>query len=145
DLSRRVLARGRQSFLLNGLDPGLHRFVVDDVLKWLPRAARRTQRFDLVVLDPPSFSSHGRATFSVGSGYQDLVRGVFEVLAPGGALLAVTNHKKTSPAKLRAMLQRAAEAAQRPVLSLKLQKLPLDFTEGSLGSESAKSAWLELE
>lgn len=144
DLSKRALERGRKNFELNGVDPKLHRFVAEDALKWLERAARRGERFDLAIVDPPSFSSQGKGTFSVAKRYVELVCKVLRLLGPEGTLLAVTNHKKTSPARLRAMLLEAAEQVGRPVGSLRSAKSPIDCPDTELGPHPSKSAWLRL-
>src|SRR5690606_18924996 len=119
DLSKRALERGKDNFRLNGLQPKQHRFVSEDALKWLARAKRRGQTFDLVVVDPPSFATRGKATFNVQSGYRALVARALSIVTPGGALLAVTNHRKTSPRKLCAMLKQAAADAGRELVSLR--------------------------
>lgn len=144
DLSKRALERGRKNFALNGLDPAAHRFIAEDAMKWLDRAARRGERFDLAIVDPPSFASMGKGTFSVAKRYVELVSGVLRILGPGGTLLAVTNHKKTSPARLRAMLLEAAERAGRPVESIKSAKSGIDCPEAETGPHPSKSAWLRL-
>lgn len=145
DLSKRALERGRKNFELNGLDPKAQRFIAEDALKWLERAARRGERFDLAIVDPPSFSSQGKGTFSVAKRYVELVCAVLRILGPAGTLLAVTNHKKTSTARLRAMLLEAAERAGRPVASLRSLKSPIDCPDTELGPHPSKSAWLRLE
>src|SRR5690606_10848358 len=122
DLSKRALERGKRNFELNGLPLEPHRFVVDAAVKWLKRAARRGQSFDLAIVDPPSFSTSGKGTFSVASGYLGLLEGGFDVLGKGAKLLAVTNHQKTSQAQLRAMLGKAARAKGREIVSLKSLK-----------------------
>ena len=57
DLSRRSLLRGEENFRRNQLDPkSRHKFIADDVVAVLPRLARRGEKFDAIILDPPSFS-----------------------------------------------------------------------------------------
>ena len=58
------------------------------------RAARR--RFDLVIVDPPSFSS---TPFSVTRDYSRLVAAAAGVVSRGGCLLAATNHAATTAAR----------------------------------------------
>src|SRR6266513_5800244 len=53
DLSKKSLARGRENFALNSVPTTDHRFIADDVLSVLPRLARKGDRFDAIVLDPP--------------------------------------------------------------------------------------------
>ena len=63
DLSRHYLEWGKDNFRANDLDPEAHRFLVGDVLEWLKRFQKRGQAWDIVVLDPPTFSTtkKGRA------------------------------------------------------------------------------------
>lgn len=111
DLAGRALVRGRRNFELNGLDPAAHRFFKEDALKFLSKSARRGDRYELIVLDPPSFATVGKSTFSVSGQYGQAARDCFSLLAPGGRLLAVTNHHKTSPRAFLKTVERAAELA----------------------------------
>src|SRR5262249_5497455 len=73
DLSKKSLARGRENFVFNNLPTIDHRFVADDVMAVLPRLARKGQRFDTIILDPPTFSrSPGGKTFQVENDFEKL-------------------------------------------------------------------------
>ena len=76
---------GPENDRLNGLDPEAHDFIYGDTLNWLQRFARKGRRFDLVILDPPTFSrdKEGRV-FTIENGFAELVRAAEAVLAPGG-------------------------------------------------------------
>lgn len=140
DQARRPLAVARENFAENGLALEGHAFLQADALDWLARAARKGERFELVVLDPPSFaSSAGGAPFSVAKSYGVLAERALAVLAPGGTLLAVTNHRATSLGRLRRTLR---EAAGRVGATLtKLRDLPsgLDCPDGPDGPVPSKS------
>ena len=115
DLSGRALTRAKLS--LDDNVPGADtRIVKQDVFEFLGRARRRGQRFDMIILDPPSFGTRGRrSTFNVADHYQKLARDSLELLDPGGMLLAVTNHRKTSVQRFRRALHSAARDAKRSV------------------------------
>lgn len=144
DLSGRALERGRRNFELNGLDASAHRFFKEDAVKWLGRAARRKERFRVVVLDPPSFSTVGKGTFSVAKGYGEVAALALELLEPEGHLLAVTNHTRTSPDALRKILHRAAQQANRTFLSLRDAPSGVDCPEGAEGPWPSKSVWAKV-
>ncbi|HEV8547654.1 MAG TPA: class I SAM-dependent methyltransferase, partial [Polyangiaceae bacterium] len=57
DISKRPLEIARDNFRLNRLDPNVHAFEQADALAWAARAKSTQERFELVVLDPPSFAS----------------------------------------------------------------------------------------
>src|SRR5690606_35834072 len=115
----KALNRTRRNFEQNELALEGHRFVKDDAMKFLARAARRGERYDFIVLDPPSFSTVGKGTFSVKGGYRQAAALCVELLGEGGKLLCVTNHLKTSPEQLRYMLRDVVGDSGRKLRYLK--------------------------
>jgi 23S rRNA (cytosine1962-C5)-methyltransferase len=96
DVSNRYLEWGRRNLALNGLDPAATRFLRRDARAFLHAAVRRPEeRFDLVILDPPTFGAadkrRGIRAWQAVDDYPALVRGAVSVLAPGGAVFAATN------------------------------------------------------
>jgi 23S rRNA (cytosine1962-C5)-methyltransferase len=146
DLSGHALLRGRENFALNGLDPEAHSFVQTDALEWLVRAGKRGEKFGVVILDPPSFSTSGKGkTFRVADGYQRALALVFGVLEPDGRVLAVTNHRKTSPLSFRKIAQEAAREAGREITQLKDLPSQLDCPPGVSGPFPAKSMLISVQ
>ncbi|MEB2313122.1 MAG: class I SAM-dependent methyltransferase [Sorangiineae bacterium] len=139
DTSAPALARGRANLELNRVAGGAHRLLRDDALEYLDRARRRDERFELVILDPPSFATRGRGTFTVARDYARVAAGALAVLAPGGRLLAVTNHRKTSRAAFRRVLHAAAERAGRRVAQMKDLASGLDCPDDAGGPAPSKS------
>lgn len=145
DLSAPALAWGRDNFELNRLEPKQHRFIQDDVVKWLGFAAEKRERFDLVILDPPSFGSSGRSTFEVAADYERVAAAAMRLLAPKGRLLAVTNHRGTSRDRLRKKLHQAARDARRSIGKLKDLASSLDCPDAFRGPSGAKAALVILD
>jgi 23S rRNA (cytosine1962-C5)-methyltransferase len=128
DASAAALERGRANLSHAGvLDRGEHTFVAADAFAWLARAARRGERFDLVVVDPPSYSTTKRGRFVAGSDYGDLAAAAMSVLAPGGKLLACTNHRGIPQARFRRIVFDAARAAKREVSQVRDLPPPADY------------------
>jgi 23S rRNA (cytosine1962-C5)-methyltransferase len=143
DVAAPALATARDNFRENGVDPAAHRFLKDDALEFLARAARRGELYDLVVLDPPSFASSAAGSpFAVSKHYGRAAELALAVLAPGGRLLAVTNHRKTPSGRLRRVLRDAAERARVPVVQLKDLPSQLDCPDGPDGPVPSKSVLL---
>ncbi|MFY0991556.1 bifunctional 23S rRNA (guanine(2069)-N(7))-methyltransferase RlmK/23S rRNA (guanine(2445)-N(2))-methyltransferase RlmL [Halomonas sp. C05BenzN] len=93
DLSNTYLEWARDNFTLNGLDPGRHRVVRDDCLRWLETARGQ---FDLIFLDPPTFSNSKKmeATLDVQRDHGRLVRLAMARLAPDGTLVFSNNQRR---------------------------------------------------
>lgn len=145
DLGQPALERGKKSFALNGLEPARHRFYQEDCVPWLARARRKGERFELVILDPPSFGTRKKgATFDVESDYEGVAADALALLGPGGRLLAVTNHRKTSRERLRKLLHEAARGAGVRIRQMKDLASPLDCPDGPEGPTPMKSVLVTL-
>jgi 23S rRNA (cytosine1962-C5)-methyltransferase len=143
DVAAPALATARDNFRENGIDLAAHRFLKEDALEFLARAGRRGERYDLIVLDPPSFASSAAGSpFAVAKHYGRAAELALAVLAPGGRLLAVTNHRKTSMGRLRQLLRDAAERAHVEILQLKDLPSQLDCPDGPDGPVPSKSVLL---
>ena len=90
DRSEGVLAWARDHFALNALATP-HDTVADDAGRYLAAAGTRAERFDLVLIDPPSYSAARDAPFAVDRDYAALVAAACAVLAPEGLLWLASN------------------------------------------------------
>jgi 23S rRNA (cytosine1962-C5)-methyltransferase len=93
DLSNTYLGWARRNLELNRVDPQRHRLERADVLAWLEAAATGERRFDLIVLDPPSFSASKAMvrTLDAQRDHPELLQRCARILAPGGLLYFSTN------------------------------------------------------
>ena len=92
DMSRTYIDRAAQNFALNRLptNASQHQLIQADCLEWLRQAAGS---YDLIMLDPPSFSNSKRmqASFDVQRDHPALVRAALAMLAAGGVLYFSNN------------------------------------------------------
>ncbi len=118
DMSNTYLEWARRNFALNGVDGKRHTLVHADCTKWL---AGDGERFDLVFLDPPTFSSSKKmeGVLDVQRDHVELIEAAMRRVAPGGSLLFSTNNRKFK-------LDEAALAAYS-IEDLSRQLLPEDF------------------
>ena len=113
DISKSSLRRGRRNFELNHLDLSGHRFVEEDVPAYLARLARREEKFDAIILDPPTFGrGGGRRTFRVGDDFENLLRGALKIAAPDAAILLSTNYSAWSDKDLMQLAGQTAGGAK---------------------------------
>ncbi len=140
DLSRKSLERARENFALNGLGAAGHRFITDDVLEVIPRLARKGEKFDLIVLDPPTFSRAGRGrTFQVESDFERLLLATLDLAERGARVLLSTNCSKLTERTLEVMSRFCLKTARRAG-DFHRQPLPVEFPPGS----AATTVWLTL-
>lgn len=91
DLSKTYLSWGEDNFRRNGLDPADHRFEALDVRRFLDHVRGR-ERWDTILLAPPSFSRSSRADeLDLRRDHGELIDEALACLAPGGALYFSTH------------------------------------------------------
>ena len=109
DAAPAALNRGRANFELNHIDTAAHRFVHQDVFKYLERCDRNGVRFDTIICDPPSFGRFGKIVFSLEKDLGRLLDACFRLVTKHGVVLFCINHRKISIASLRAQLHQVLD------------------------------------
>lgn len=96
DLSHTYLDWARRNLRLNELAEDRHTLIHADCRAWLADAARRRQRFDLILLDPPTVSRSRRmeGSLDVQRDHPELIGAAAALLAPGGVLYFSTNYRR---------------------------------------------------
>lgn len=120
DLSRTYLDWARRNMEVNGFRGDAHRFLQADCLQWL--AAGDGDRYELIFLDPPTFSNSKRMPdeLDLQRDHVALIRAAARRLAPGGLLLFSTNAR-------RFRLDRG-ELAELAVTDVTVRTIPRDFS-----------------
>jgi 23S rRNA (cytosine1962-C5)-methyltransferase len=140
DLSKKYLARGRENFALNNLSTINHRFITDEVRSVLPRLARRGEKFDAIILDPPTFSrSPEGKTFQVQHDFENLLISALAVAERDAHVLVSTNCSVLSERALEVMARYCLKETRRAATFHRPLPLP-DFPPRS----GASSVWLAL-
>jgi len=99
DLSRTYLDWAGENLRLNHFDLPMHEGVQADVRVWLAEARDRRERYDVVVLDPPTFSNSKRmdGTLDVQRDHWGLLQDTLALLPRGGVIYFSTNHRHFQP------------------------------------------------
>jgi 23S rRNA (cytosine1962-C5)-methyltransferase len=127
DLAARAHARARRNLQVNGLGEEGHEFIAGDASKVMARMAERGRRFDLVVIDPPSFSQAKGHVFVAQKDYRDLVEAAMAVTEPGGLLCCASNTAKLALDDFDRILGDGASRAHRTLSVIERCGLPPDF------------------
>ena len=141
DAARPALEWGKENYALNNLVVDPHDFVDGDAFDWLARFARRKQTFDLVIVDPPSFSTTRASRFSASRDYRALAAASAAVAAPGGLLVACCNLATLSAVEFRRALRAGlADAGRVATIVANAAEPGVDFPHPGAGAPYLKVA-----
>jgi 23S rRNA (guanine2445-N2)-methyltransferase / 23S rRNA (guanine2069-N7)-methyltransferase len=96
DLSNTYLDWAHENLLLNGFSGNNHELYRADCLAWLEEQESRGPRFDLIFLDPPTFSNSKRmdGVLDVQRDHVGMIRRSLKLLRPAGRLVFSTNYTR---------------------------------------------------
>lgn len=110
DVSPHYLELARQNFGINRMNPKRHQFIAGDCFEVMAHQIQ-DQRYDVILMDPPSFSTTTKNKFTTSGGTSRLVTLALKLLEPGGLLITSSNHQKVDLADYLKELRRGALAA----------------------------------
>lgn len=121
DLSNTYLQWARRNFELNKLDMHAHQIVRADVFQYLQLAAEQRKQFDLIMLDPPSFSNSKKMLniLDIQRDHEKLIDGAMSLLASQGVLFFSNN--------LRSFRLNSALEQRYEIRNISRKTLPEDF------------------
>jgi 23S rRNA (cytosine1962-C5)-methyltransferase len=136
DLSRKYLNWGKRNYELNQIDLSDHEFLYGDVFDWLGRFKRRGRKFDLIILDPPTFSRDRKSgVFRVQDNLGDLADRATACLNRNGLLFCSTNFRGMTFNDFLRILRTCIDRPFQAVAG----SMPPDFT----GDRYLKTVWLQ--
>jgi 23S rRNA (guanine2445-N2)-methyltransferase / 23S rRNA (guanine2069-N7)-methyltransferase len=96
DMSRTYLDWAERNLAINGFHGRAHELVQADCREWLQESASKPERYDLIFLDPPTFSNSKRmeGVLDIERDHGALIDACARLLAPGGLLVFSTNAQK---------------------------------------------------
>src|SRR5262249_12647040 len=110
DVAAPAIAAAAQHWRANGLPAERHDGVAEDAFAFLEAAAARHRRWDVVIVDPPSFAASEAALAQALPAYQRLNRLAYAVTAPDGLLVSASCSSHVTEAHLRSVLAEIAPA-----------------------------------
>lgn len=135
DIARPALEAAERNVALNPAS-GEHSALAADIFDALPRWAQQEQRYDMVVLDPPSLANNAAQRRRAQRAYMRLNRDALRLVEPGGLLVTSSCTAQVAPEQFREVVAEAARAAGVDVQVLADQghaldhPVPLAFPEG---------------
>lgn len=99
DRSETAIRWARENMELNGIPEGEHILVQAHTFDFLEQAKQKDQRFDLAVVDPPSFSTskNKKYSFDISVDHPELLKAVILLMREGSTVFFSTNHQNFEP------------------------------------------------
>jgi 23S rRNA (cytosine1962-C5)-methyltransferase len=127
DVSQGYTEWAKSNFGANRINPKRHEFIVGDCMAVLADLKRKGKGYDIVLMDPPSFSTTSKSRFNTRGGTSDVVAAALPLLSGGGLLIASSNHQKVDLPDYLKELRRGALQAGSDLRVIALDGQPEDF------------------
>ncbi len=145
DLSKKYLDWGRDNFRLNDIDPDEHDFIFGDCFDWMKRLAKKGRQFDIVLLDPPTFSKSKKSgVFKADKDYGRLITESLALLKPNGILFASTNCSTLKPEDFLTTVRSAIQSSGRKLVQEFFATQSPDFPTSREEPGYLKTVWLRV-
>jgi len=93
DSSRGMVDWAKENVKINHLEDKPIRFLVDDVRKFVKREIRRGNKYDIIIMDPPSFGRGNKnEVWSIESDLNELVKDTSELLSDKPLLFIINSY-----------------------------------------------------
>lgn len=127
DLANRSLSKTIEQFSVNEVDYEAQDIIVEDVFLYFKYAAKKKMKFDMVVLDPPSFARSKKYTFSAAKDYKNLLKETIAITENNGIIVASTNCSAFDMKKFKSFIDTAFKEMNGKYKVLEEHSLPEDF------------------
>ncbi len=106
DSSRGMVDWAKENVKLNKLDETKIRYIVDDVLKFVKREIRRGHKYDVIIMDPPSFGRGANGeVWNIEKNLYELLELCKELLSDKPLFMLVNSYSGLSPILLENLLK----------------------------------------
>jgi len=127
DLSNPAIEWAKNNWQLNGFFEEDATWIVDDYFDRMKRFKKKDEKFDCIILDPPSFSRSKKQTFSTKKDLPLLFSLALDCLESGGVLVASINSLDVSHIKILNDLKDASQKTKSQLKILKRIEQPESF------------------
>ena len=127
DVAKRSLSKTIEQFSVNAIDYEAQDIKVMDVFQYFKYAQRHQMKFDLIVLDPPSFARTKQMTFSTAKDYPKLLKDTIAITEKNGIIVASTNNASFGMKKFKSFIDQAFKETSTRYKIVEEFGLPKDF------------------
>lgn len=127
DLAKRSLPKTIEQFSVNGIDFEQQQIKVMNVFDYFRYAQRHQLKYDVIVLDPPSFARTKKMSFSTAKDYPKLLQDALSILEKNGVIIASTNNASFNMKKFKGFIDQAFKNSRVGYKIVEEYQLPEDF------------------
>lgn len=127
DISKKAIEWGKKNFQLNGIDGASHEFIVGDVWDWANLFQKRGRTFDLIIIDPPTFSTSKTTVMAIEKDIPRLIGLGLNLLRDDGVLVFSTNLAKMGFSQFFQLLPRLKDFTSKTYKLINVSTQGLDF------------------
>lgn len=127
DLANRSRVKTKEQFEINNIDLEEQDIIVQDVFDYFTFAVKKGFKFDMVVVDPPSFARSKKRTFSVAKDYVKLLKEIIQITNKDGIIVASTNCSNFGMVTFRDFIAKAFKESHKKYKIEESFSLPKDF------------------
>ena len=127
DLSKSTIEWAEANWKNAGLNPEKARFIYGDVFEWLPKFIKKSEQYDTILCDPPSFSRSKNGVFSTNKDSGRLHELILPLLKVGGVLVTSINSENYPESAFLRDIHQASEKTRSALQVIKRIDLPESF------------------
>ncbi|MCT4596664.1 MAG: class I SAM-dependent rRNA methyltransferase [Vallitalea sp.] len=127
DLAKRSRKKTIEHFNINNIVCEEQEIIVEDVFKYFKYAMKKNLKFDMVIVDPPSFAKSKKYTFSASKDYTDLLKQIIEITSEKGIIVASTNCSSFNMETFKSYIDKAFVETNNEYKILEEFSLPSDY------------------
>ena len=138
DASKPATDAAERNFKLNFPDSNIHKTITGDAFAEMARMKVEGQRFEMVIIDPPSFAKKASQTDAAINAYQKLTKFGLDILTHNGILVQASCSSRVESEVFFEAIHIAARQARRPLKEIERTSHALDHPIGFKEGEYLK-------
>ncbi len=139
DLSSKHICWGKENFKLNNLSLENHLFIATDVFSYIKMAVKKGITYDMIILDPPSFSRTKKGhVFSISKDFEKLFKLILNLAKRGTLIFISVNYLKWNRKVIKEITSKVLKETKLMWKYIALPPIPKDF----IGTKSFPKSFL---
>lgn len=126
DLAKPAVEAATKQWNLNELPLDKHQGVAIDAFKFIDEAKSQKKLWDLVIVDPPSFTHSEESLEAARNSYHSLISNSMGLVKPGGLMAAASCTSRVTPVMFLELCEKALSSARRQGIVLVVNGQPHD-------------------